>query len=70
MHASEAVVLGCTDCHGGNATVFPAPGSESYGADDKGNLRGWSAGYLAAMEQAHVLPRYPDHWKTRCASRA
>jgi len=63
MHANEAVVLGCADCHGGNATVF-APSGETYSADDKGSARNWSAGYRAAMDQAHVLPRYPDHWPT------
>ena len=63
MHASEAVVLGCTDCHGGNASVF-APNGERYSADDKGHARNWSSGYTSAMEQAHVLPLYPDKWKT------
>ena len=63
MHANEAVVLGCTDCHGGNAKVF-GPAGEQYSADDKGKSRGWSASYLSAMEQAHVLPRYPDKWKS------
>jgi len=62
MHANEAVVLGCTDCHGGDAKVMVPPG-ETYSADD-GAKRGWSAGYLATMEKAHVLPRYPAHWKT------
>ena len=61
MHANEAVVLGCTDCHGGDATASAPPG-ETYSADD-GNKRGWSAGYFEAMEKAHVLPRYPDSWK-------
>jgi len=63
MHANEAVVLGCTDCHGGNATVF-APEGDNYSADDHGNDRKWSAGYQARMDQAHILPNYPDHWKT------
>jgi hypothetical protein len=62
MHATDAVVLGCTDCHGGNATVTSPPG-ETYSADD-GKVRQWSASYTGAMEKAHVLPRYPDHWKT------
>ena len=62
MHANEAVVLGCTDCHGGDAKVMAPPG-ETYSADDAGK-RGWSASYLATMEKAHVLPRYPDHWKS------
>src|SRR5579862_6019152 len=52
MHANEAVVLGCTDCHGGDANVFAPPG-ETYSADDAGKTRGWSAGYLATMDKAH-----------------
>ena len=40
MHAASHVVLGCTDCHGGN----PSRG-----------LR---------KEQAHVLPKNKDFWKT------
>ncbi|HVJ62950.1 MAG TPA: hypothetical protein VM555_09580, partial [Tahibacter sp.] len=44
MHASEAVVLGCTDCHGGDPTVF-------------GTADAQSAGNRSAMEKAHVLPR-------------
>src|SRR3984957_7816068 len=51
MHANEAVVLGCTDCHGGNSTVFSPPG-ETYSADDKGTLRQWSAAYKGSMQKA------------------
>jgi hypothetical protein len=61
MHANSAVVLGCTDCHGGDANIV-APAGETYSADSA-NPRGWSAVYLATMDKAHVLPRYPDHWK-------
>ncbi|MFW6094284.1 MAG: hypothetical protein ACODAC_09945 [Pseudomonadota bacterium] len=50
MHANPAVKLGCTDCHGGDASVF---------ADSE---RGTDA-YVAAREAAHVLPRYPDAWE-------
>src|SRR5580765_882115 len=50
MHANEAVVLGCTDCHGGDPNVF-APNGEAYSADS-GSSRGWSATYLAAMDKA------------------
>jgi len=46
MHASPGVVLGCTDCHGGNAQVFYAQG------DDE----------LKVLEAAHVLPLYPQDW--------
>ena len=63
MHANEAVVLGCTDCHGGDAKVV-VPAGETYASADAGGakIRSWSATYLGAMERAHVLPRYPDHW--------
>lgn len=51
MHLNPGVVLGCTDCHGGDATVHAeaplAPGSEAY---------------LAAQEAAHVQPLYPGQW--------
>ncbi len=59
MHANPAVVLGCTDCHGGNAAIEKVAGSE-YGSKDE------QAGkdYLGAMSKAHVLPRYPMEWKT------
>ncbi len=51
MHTSTAVKLGCTDCHGGDATVVVPNGSTRD-----------SAIYLGAMNRAHVLPRYPDRW--------
>ncbi len=47
MHESDSVVLGCTDCHGGNASIF---------------LQGADIHNLHLMEQAHVLPSYPDDW--------
>ena len=56
MHANPAVVLGCTDCHGGNAAIEKAAGSEYDGAGAKD--------YLAAMDRAHVMPRFPKEWKT------
>lgn len=56
MHANPAVVLGCTDCHGGNTTVGKPAGSEYGGKDDKV--------YVAAMTKAHVMPRFPTDWKT------
>ena len=52
MHANPAVVLGCADCHGGNALVVrPA------GVDVK------DAAYRSALADAHVLPRFPLAWK-------
>ena len=49
MHASPGVILGCTDCHGGNAEVFYHEGAK--GGD-----------YQYALEKAHVLPSYPEDW--------
>ena len=40
MHASPGVILGCTDCHGGNSDVFYSEGQDA----------------AHSMEQAHVLP--------------
>ena len=51
MHRTPAVVLGCTDCHGGNP---PVRGDPALAADDPA--------YVAARDNAHVLPRYPDNW--------
>lgn len=51
MHKSPAVVLGCTDCHGGDARVVAPAG-----------LAGRDAGYARLRDQAHVLPRYPRAW--------
>ncbi len=51
MHASPAVKLGCTDCHGGDASVALANGTA------KG-----TAAYASALEHAHVLPRFPSAW--------
>ena len=50
MHRSTAVILGCTDCHGGSATV-----SKPANADD-------GAAYDAARDAAHVQPLYPESW--------
>jgi hypothetical protein len=56
MHANPAVVLGCTDCHGGNVAVEKPAGAEYKGKD--------AAAYVAAMGEAHVKPRFPRDWKT------
>ncbi len=52
MHISEGVVLGCTDCHGGDPTVRVQAGAK------KGD-----PAYLEAQNKAHVLPRFPMAWK-------
>ena len=51
MHKSAAVVLGCVDCHGGDASVTAAAG-----------LNKASREYAAIRDRAHVLPRYPRAW--------
>ncbi len=48
MHASKAVHIGCTDCHGGISTISVSPGIASTSAE-----------YKAAKEKAHVQPRDP-----------
>src|SRR5690606_6893480 len=53
MHRNPAVVLGCTDCHGGDASVMKPAGFE----DPK------APAYFAAQERAHVQPRYPHSWR-------
>ena len=57
MHSSPAVVLGCTDCHGGNAAIDGNPDAVAHDAP----------AYVAARDEAHVLPRYPQawHWPSR-----
>ena len=56
MHANPGVVLGCTDCHGGDAGVMkPKDGSD----DGRNKLA-----YQHARDMAHVLPRFPETWKS------
>ncbi len=52
MHGNPAVRLGCADCHGGNAAVTLAAGIPRAAVQ-----------YARAMEQAHVLPRFPAEWQ-------
>jgi len=51
MHTTPAVVLGCTDCHGGDASVN---GDNKWGKS--------SLPYMDALTKAHVLPKYPESW--------
>jgi len=51
MHETPAVVLGCADCHGGDAGVTAPAG-----------LAKTSREYAALRDRAHVLPRYPRAW--------
>ncbi|MEC5163988.1 MULTISPECIES: hypothetical protein [unclassified Janthinobacterium] len=54
MHANPAVVLGCTDCHGGNPTVTHA------GPKVEANAK--NPAYRRDMERAHILPRDEKFW--------
>lgn len=51
MHQSPGVNLGCADCHGGDATINKPMDAK------RGDMA-----YMQTLEQAHVLPRYPDVW--------
>jgi hypothetical protein len=51
MHASPAVRLGCTDCHGGDASVRGKPALGYDHADNK-----------AVEKLAHVQPTLPASW--------
>jgi hypothetical protein len=51
MHRSSAVVLGCTDCHGGNARPVRGP-----------ELALDAPGYDRLKEQAHVPSTLPGQW--------
>mgnify|MGYP003691905553 FL=1 len=95
MHKAPSVVLGCTDCHGGNANVqwagdlWVAPeaalashasaephpdkggagkdlAGEDHHGDDHYDAHGddhdYPSGYKAAMDEAHILPTYPNVW--------
>lgn len=55
MHANPGVVLGCTDCHGGNASIFAATkGPESEYKNPA---------YRRALDAAHIIPRDEKFWK-------
>ena len=60
MHSNPAVILGCTDCHGGNASVNK-PDHSDYAAAHSGK-------YRLAISKAHIPSRYPMKWKYPSAS--
>ncbi len=51
MHVNTGVILGCTDCHGGDVKVL-----KPQAAVPK------DASYRAATDSAHVLPQFPKAW--------
>ena len=65
MHRNPAIQLGCTDCHGGDASVNRPEGEQQSAAaasDGQGD-RGYSGSYRAALDAAHVTPTMPNTWK-------
>ncbi len=51
MHASPAVNLACTDCHGGDAR-----------AQRDASMAPDSAAYAEVKKAAHVVPAFPEDW--------
>ena len=51
MHQNPGVILGCTDCHGGDANI------------EARSTKRETKEYLQLMRQAHVLPRDEKAWK-------
>ncbi len=56
MHNSPNVVLGCTDCHGGNASAALEKQFSGFAAD--------KTKYNAFKVASHVPPLNPEFWKT------
>ncbi|MBI3846187.1 MAG: hypothetical protein HY292_16260 [Planctomycetes bacterium] len=53
LHGGDRFYLGCTDCHGGDATaMLPADTTRETEA------------YQVTELRAHVQPRFPEHWPT------
>jgi hypothetical protein len=51
MHTSPGVILGCADCHGGNAAALLPPGTPT-----------GSPEYRRVLDAAHVHPLHPEAW--------
>ena len=51
MHDVPSVVLGCTDCHGGDSNIKVSVLLEEEAPE-----------YSALRDQAHVQPKYPETW--------
>ncbi|NJB91640.1 hypothetical protein GGR90_003860 [Sphingopyxis italica] len=60
MHATPAVKLGCTDCHGGDSTSPAAFGKPELGYKNPYNI--------AAMKVAHPQPTLPGAWHDSSAN--
>jgi hypothetical protein len=55
MHVSGAVRLGCTDCHGGDATASYSGAPVSPGQEN--------SDYTSVKKKAHVQPKFPEFWR-------
>jgi hypothetical protein len=53
IHPTQTVRIGCTECHGGDASALRPSGADPGGAP-----------YEEAKRRAHVHPLYPDRWPT------
>lgn len=67
MHANPGVVLGCTDCHGGDATVkWNGPeqkqGTLAYDHTRAAREKGFVPEYRAALDKAHIAPQNEKFW--------
>lgn len=67
MHANPTVVLGCTDCHGGNPEVKWKGGEDKVGSlayDHRRAARekGFAPEYRSALDKAHIAPRNEKFW--------
>ncbi|MDX2144380.1 MAG: hypothetical protein SFV19_13575 [Rhodospirillaceae bacterium] len=51
MHDVQGLVIGCTDCHGGDAKVALTTGTPKD-----------SSGYRETLDAAHVQPLFPESW--------
>ena len=51
MHTSAGVILGCADCHGGNAAAMLPPGTPPSSPE-----------YRRVLDAAHVHPLHPEAW--------
>lgn len=67
MHANPGVVLGCTDCHGGDATVkWKGPeqkqGTLAYDHTRAAREKGFAPEYRTALDKAHIAPQNEKFW--------
>lgn len=67
MHANPGVVLGCTDCHGGDASVkWNGPeqkqGTLAYDHTRAAREKGLAPEYRAALDKAHIAPQNEKFW--------